>query len=704
MKPDETLFEPEKTTAFENCFIPLLEALKWRGNERTLKEALPHYSKVTTPGAFCDVMAHLNYESNTLQVDIEKLDKRLMPSLLVTETYDVMVLLGIEDGKLKIFDGITNKINYMDSHQASAVFHKATLYVFKRQIKGKEAKSGWLRDTFRNNRGLIINSIILSLVLNLLVLGVPLFVMAVYDRVISTSSYSLLNEFSIGMLITLIGIFLVYRTRAHHLAMIGARCDKALGDKIVSQLLYLAPMYTETATAGAQVARIKDFDRVREFISGPFLTTFFELPFIVIALVVIGLLSGLLVLIPIVLILVYVILMFIMLPRIRRTVRESAVNATTLQEFLLESIENLRVIKYTASVNRWSELFRNYSAKSNISGVRVAVYNAIDSSISEGLMIAAGMLMVAFGAVRAMTGDLTIGALLALMILIWRVLSPIRSIFNVLPRIIQILDSARQISRLMDLKPETEQAHRSARGKIDFHGDVSFQRVSIRYPAAYTPSLFGVSFNLTAGSLCGIVGRNGSGKSTVLKVLMGLYQPQAGAVLIDNSDIRQLNPIDLRNSLGYLPQRPELFYGTIAANLRLGDPTATDEDLYRAATDAGVIDDILRLPHKFNTLLTDQSTQQMASSFRQSLCLARAYLRSSKILLLDEPANTLDQGADQRFMKYIESLRGKVTVIMVTHRPSHLKLMDTIIFLDQGQVVVQGAPADILSKIPFDYL
>ncbi len=692
-------------TPFENCLEPLLLALKWNGKSRALKESLPHFNNIVSAEGFCDVLENLNFDSRKVEIKTKNLDPRLMPCLLITEDNKPIILLSQEDGEVAIFDGASNERKKVLQLDLLAFSKKVTLYTFKvKDNKSTDVKRSWLHKTLAKNKPLITNAVFLSIILNLLILATPLFVMAVYDRVIGVSSIFMLSEFVIGVFIALIGIFVIYRIRAEHLALVGARFDKAIGDKVFSRLLYLAPVYTESATAGSQVARLKDFDRVREFISGPLLSVFFEIPFIVIALVIIGILGGMLVLIPILMLAIFFLLGTILNAKNKPHMLASSKQSSELQEFLLESIKSMRALKYTAAVNTWESRYREMSAKSNLSTLKVSLFHAINTSISEFIMIAAGMAVLSFGALRVMHGELTVGAMIALMILVWRVLAPIKTIFNTLPKLQQLVNSSKQINNLMNLTPESEQSTKLKNDYVKFDGNINFNRVSMRYPSAYTPSLLNLAFEIDRGEIVGVVGRNGSGKSTLLKVLLGLYQPQAGNILIDNCDIRQLNPIELRLGMGYLPQVPELFYGSIAANLRLSDPTASDEQLYEAAKSAGILDKIMSFPDGFDTMINDQSSQRLASSFQQALCLARTYLRRAPILLLDEPGNTLDNNADQQLMNHINKLRGDTTVVMVTHRPSHLRNMDKILLLEQGQLMLQGPPDEVIPKIPKELL
>jgi ATP-binding cassette, subfamily C, bacterial LapB len=290
-----------------------------------------------------------------------------------------------------------------------------------------------------------------------------------------------------------------------------------------------------------------------------------------------------------------------------------------------------------------------------------------------------------------MNGDMTVGGLVASMILVWRVLAPLQTGFVSLTRVTQVRSSIAQINNLMNIKGEREQ-HTLVNPIKQIEGFVTFARVSIRYSPDSDPALVGISFELEPGEVICIVGGNGSGKSTVLKLLAGMYAPQAGSIRIDNMDIRQMDTVELRHAVAYVPQTVQFFYGTIAQNMRLAHPTATDADIYRACEMAGVLEDVLSLSQGsgkwkregFEVRIGDSSSGQMPTSLLQRLNLARGYLKKSPIMLFDEPGNGLDFASDQIFMKNVEKMRGETSILMVTHRPSHLRLADKILWLEYG--------------------
>ncbi|WP_423063768.1 ATP-binding cassette domain-containing protein [Candidiatus Paracoxiella cheracis] len=330
---------------------------------------------------------------------------------------------------------------------------------------------------------------------------------------------------------------------------------------------------------------------------------------------------------------------------------------------------------------------------------RNVILSGVNSAISDFVTIATGMLVLGFGAVRIIDGTLSVGAMLAIMILSWRILAPIKTVFNMYPRVIQMGNSLRQITKLMRIKSEVKSTDLGRSRLFGLRGEITFRQVSLRYPNAYQPALIGVDFNVKPGEQVAITGRNGSGKSSIFKLLLRMCQQQMGSVLIDQQDIRQFNEIELRSVIGYLPQVPELFYGTIADNIRLSSPGATDEDVEKVAARVGILDTIRTLPKGIHAHIRDFSTEKLSVGFQRSLCLARALLKQAPILLLDEPTSGLDEKANENLLHILENLRGKITVLIVTYRPSYMKLMDKVLVLDDGRLILQGPPNQVMPEI-----
>ena len=553
-------------------------------------------------------------------------------------------------------------------------------------------------------RPLIYQIFIVTLVMNVLSLATPLFVMGVYDKVVGSRSVPTLAMFFFGVLLAL-GADLVLRgIRAKILSHMGARLDNIIGTAVFQRILYLSPAFTERATLGAQVARIKDFESIREFFTGPLAVVIIELPFMLFYITVIGILGGVwLALVPIVSSAMFALLGALMFPIVKSMVTGVSKVASQRQEFLVETLSKMRSVKYIGAESVWLKRYRDMASKVAVDGFRASQVSGLINTLSHMLVVLSGLGTLGIGVITIFDGNMTVGALIACMILIWRVLSPLQTGFMTSGRLESIRSSIRQIDGLMNLKPERDPKEMVQSIKR-FKGRVTFSRVSLRYSADSDPALVGASFHAEPGEVVCVVGPNGSGKSTVVKLIAGLYQPQAGAVRIDNLDIRQLDPIELRHSVGYVPQVTNFFYGTIAQNLRLSHPLATDAELEWALDQAGGLEEVRALPRGIQTRIGDSNSDQMPTSFTQMLNLARGYVKRSPIMLFDEPVNGLDFDGDQRFIAAVDRMRGHSTVFIVTHRPSHLKIADRILLFEGGYLRLGGPADEVRAQVPMDML
>jgi ATP-binding cassette subfamily C protein/ATP-binding cassette subfamily C protein LapB len=398
-------------------------------------------------------------------------------------------------------------------------------------------------------------------------------------------------------------------------------------------------------------------------------------------------------------------------PLIRSSVAKAGRSSSRRQELVVETLNTMRAVKYCGAERTWLERYRALSAKAALSSFLAAQLSSLLQTGSHVLMTGSGIATIIFGVYRVVGGGMTVGELVATMILVWRVLSPLQSVFVSLTRLTQIKSSITQINNLMNLRGERE-AYSLVTPLKRFSGAITFNRVSLQYTPESDPALVGVSFDVSPGEIVAVVGGNGSGKSTILKIIAGIYNPQSGNVRIDNMDIRQMDVIERRHAVSYVPQTLQFFYGTIAQNLRLAHPVATEEDLRWACAQAGVLDDVMKLEQGsgkwrrsgFEVRIGDTGAAQMPVSLLQRLNLARGYLKRAPIMLFDEPGNGLDFPGDQRFMQTMEGLRGHATALIVTHRPSHLRIADKIVWLEAGHVRAFGPAAEMRKQLPKDLL
>jgi ABC-type bacteriocin/lantibiotic exporter with double-glycine peptidase domain len=310
-------------------------------------------------------------------------------------------------------------------------------------------------------------------------------------------------------------------------------------------------------------------------------------------------------------------------------------------------------------------------------------------TLAHALTILSAVAVIGFGVGMVWQGALTTGGLVATMILVWRVLSPFYSLCTMIPRLDQLRNSVRQVDRLMDLDSE-ETTQRNAARLSKIRGRVSFLNVGIRYSMDSDPLLAGLSFEAMPGDIVAVTGANGTGKTSILKMIKGMYTPQAGSIRIDGFDIRQLDPVDLRRRIAYIPQETSFFHGTIAENLRFANPLVTDREIVEALGQAGVGEDIRRLPKGLRTVI-GHGGMTLSSSLELRLAMVRAYLHDAPILLIDELPNSLLSEQAGAFMRdHLLRHKKERTVIMVTHREDFMALADTIVILRRNMPPQMG--------------
>ncbi|GAB4131105.1 MAG: type I secretion system permease/ATPase [Rhodothalassiaceae bacterium] len=681
---------------FAACLMTLLDARGWRGTERELAESLPHFANELGIESLRNVLAILGYRTVERTLDAgEMLDPRLFPCMFLDIDGRPSVIVCDPDGQMKRFDGARREWHDIDGMPGAGM--AILLARIDRDDMMDERQGKWTWRLVRRMRGQIAHLMGISFLLNSLSLAGPLFIMAVYDQVVPTGSVRILIALAAGLLLATLVEIGGRVWRAHLISWLGGRLEYLIALGVFRQILALPVSRTESAPLSGQIARIREFDGLREMFVGTLVSVLLDLPFLFIFLAVIAILGKWLVLIPLVMFALFGIAGALILPAMKRSVARTADERARQYRFLVEFVTNLRTIREAGGARIWLERFREISAATSISQYRNGQISFLLQTLAQAIMMASGAGAIIGGVFLVLSGGMSAGGLIAVMALIWRVLSPVNNLFLTLTKAEQIRNSIGQLDQLMQIKGEDS---RRLDGGIvrDFAGAVSFTRVSFRYQPAADPALLGISFRVMPGETVAIVGPNGSGKSSILRLVLGLYQPQAGQVAIDGIDLRQIDPAELRRRIAYVPQQVHIFHGTIAQNLRLSNPVADDEALIDACQKAGLWEDIARLPQQLETRFGDQTVFQLNAGFRQRLSLARAYLRDASIYLLDEPAQALDDAGDAAFLDMLESLRGRKTVLMVSHRPSHIRRADKVLRMEAGVLVEEGTPEQLFAR------
>lgn len=692
----ETAFK--EVSPFSACLLPLLRELGWNNYAKELIEALPHFSAQIDLIDLRNILATLGYESTPVETRISDLQKELYPALFISDNNRILLLQGLEEEKVFFYDPDS------DSYETTEELNlQGTAYLFTdnhahQGSNTPELSNDWFGNLLERFNMMIIHLLGMTFIINLVALLVPLFIMVIYDKVIGAKSAETLPFLITGAAILLTADLGLRYLRAKLLGVTAGRLDYLIGVETFKRMLYLPPLYTERSTVAAQLSRLKQFDSVRDFFTGPSAAIALELPFVILFLTVIGILGGVIALIPLAMVVGFIMLGLFWMPMLNSKIMRAGKARTNKQRIIMQTVAGRKEIKSIGGETVWWERFRENSGESVLSNYQTFLSNNVMNNLAQGMMTFTGVAVLGVGTMQVMAGDMSIGALIAIMALVWRVLSPLQSAFLSFSKFQQTIKAIRQINQLMKLKNERSSG-KSGLILEKLIGDIRIERVSFRYGPDRDPALLGVSFQIKPGEMVAISGNTGSGKSTLIKMIAGMYAPQAGSLQLDGMDLRQLNAMDLRRAIAYVPQQIHMFHGTIAQNIRLNNSLATDEQVHNAAAEAGVLDEIMALPEGFNTRIGDTTIDRMPPGFLRSLSMARAFVSPAKILLLDEPGASLDDESDRRFVEQLKKIKGSRSIIMVSHRPSHIRLADKAILLEQGAVIHAGSPDEVVSLL-----
>ncbi len=524
----------------------------------------------------------------------------------------------------------------------------------------------------------------------------PLFVMNVYDRVIPNNAVDTLWVLAIGILIAYLFDFLLRNLRSYFVDVAGRNADVVLSSRLVQKVLTMR-LDAKPESTGALVNNLREFESLREFFSSSTLLAFIDLPFLVVALLLLGYIGGPLVILPLCAIPVLIITGIVLQEAGKRTAEQGYKQNMQKNALLVELVNGLETLKACMAESRMLHLWEQVVGVSAKAGSVAKKYNNLAITISTLVTQAVSVGMVIWGVYRIADGTMTMGGLIGSNILVGRAMAPLMQIASLLTRLQNSRMSLQALDLLMQLPSEGQNDNEYVEfGKLD--ASFSFEDLAFAYPGAERLALTDISVFIKPGEKVGVVGRMGSGKSTLGKMLIGLYQPRDGAVKFGGVDIRQLAEADLRGRVGFLPQDVVLFYGTIRDNIALGDPTINDQMILRASTLAGVTEFIRSNPAGFGAQVGERG-MSLSGGQRQAVALARALVRDPDILILDEPTSNMDNASEQMIKNRLKAVMGNKTLVLITHRRSMLELVDRLIVMEGGRIIADGPKNEVLRRL-----
>lgn len=552
----------------------------------------------------------------------------------------------------------------------------------------------WRSAPMREVRAVLWQIGLASVVINLLALATPLFMMTVYNKVINHAALQTLDVLAIGM-VTLVAFELALRAlRGWVTAHTGARLEAAIGGDLVHHLLQLPYRFYEANPSASVMERVRQVDQLRQFLTG-------HLPLLIVDLGFVGLfLAVLLVITPTLgIVTAAAIPAFVLLSVLaqrrqdlhqRASFRAVGAKASALNEAVGQAL-TVKLLALEADMKRRFERHLLRSAWTGLQSGRVA---HIANSLGQALQHLTALVLVYLGARLIVVGDMTVGALVAASILSARTLAPMRQLALAWHQFQQARDAVGRLDEL--LAERGEASGRLAGAELTVKGRLRVEELTFRYPGATAPALDGVSFELAPGSMLGIAGAPGSGKSTLVRLLLGVEVPESGRVLLDDHDLAAVSPVSYRAQIGVVPQEIQLFTGTIAENIALGAADRTLARVVAAARFVGADEFIRRLPQGYETVLGERGTG-LSLGQRQLLAVARAIVRNPRMLVLDEATSALDTAAEAHLLANICRAGSGRTVLVVTHRSAVLAACDRVLLLERGRVAHAGTADEVLA-------
>ena len=557
-------------------------------------------------------------------------------------------------------------------------------------------KRSWFWGKMLSSWRIYRDVLVASFLINVMGLATPFFILNVYDRVIPNSAFETLWVLAIGIGIVYFFSLLMQSLRGYFVDLAGQKASLNMSAELMEKTLGMK-MSSRPESVGSYSNKIQQFDSIRDFITSFSITALIDMPFVVLALLVIWYLAGPIVFIHIIAI-CFLLLYSIVIHRPLKTAIENTYQATSKKNAILveglNGLENLKMLGAENKVQKdWEDsisLITRWGSRSRFLSTSV---NHIASFVQNGTVVA----VVIAGVYAISEGFLTQGGLIAIVILTRQAIAPMTQFVGLLARYHRARTAYQTLKKIM-MVPVERPSESTFLHRATLRGEIEFKNVSFKYPDQNAYALKDVSFSLKAGEHVGLIGSIGSGKSTLGKLLIGLYDPEEGMVTVDGTDTRQIDPNDLRYFIGCVPQDITLFRGSVRENIIMGHPDVDDEAILRAAQLSGVSEIVRKHSAGFDMPVGEQG-RSLSGGQRQTVALARAVLHDPPILILDEPSSSMDARTERRLCNNLKSILEGKTLLLVTHRASLLTLVDRVIVLDNGSIRADGPKDNILEAI-----
>jgi ATP-binding cassette, subfamily C, bacterial LapB len=671
-----------------------------------LTSGLPLQNGRLTPDLLSRAAARARIACKLNKTELSQIPNEFLPAMLLLEGERACLLLGwdAEKKNARVILPAVGEAEIQLTMEELASRYQGSVVVFKPKFRfdkrapvvGDVKLQHWFWGVLSENSQIYRDIMLAAFLINMFALAMPLFTMNVYDRIVPNKSVETLWMLAFGVSLIVIGDFILRTMRGYFLDCASQRVDIKLSSRIMERVLGVR-MENRPLSVGSFASNLRSFETVRDFITSATITTFIDIPFSIIFIAVMAWI-GWPMIIPVVLggifMLIYALSVQTKMHELSETMyRASAMRNATLIESLV-SLDTVKAMGIESTMqSRWE---RSTGFLSEVSGKLRLLSSTINNG-AMGLQQFITVTMLILGFYLVMHGDLTMGGLIACTMLASRALSPISQAAGLMTQYHNASTALTSLEGIMN-NPVERPEDAAFLSRTGFRGDIEFREVSFAYPESQVSALKQVSFKIQAGEHVAILGRMSSGKTTLHKLILGLYQPTSGAVLVDGIDIRQLDHAELRRNIGYVQQDTHLFFGTMKENIALASLRPDDASIIHAAK-VGGIDEFINMHPQGYDMAVGERGETLSGGQKQGVGIARAVINHPPIILLDEPTSAMDHSGEEVVKKRLKQEAAGKTLILISHRSSLFDMVDRIIVIDSGRIMADGPKSEIIEAL-----
>jgi ATP-binding cassette subfamily C protein LapB len=674
--------------------ILILREYGIRKSGAAVRNAVDISHKYVGPKEAVSSLSSLGFKASFGQLNIANLSEEFFPLIAFkTSGEAVVVFSGPVDSKISITNPISRKKEELSTAEFKSDFSQYAIIAKELNKREKEERSGhWFFSAFRKSKWIYVQVMIAAMVSNFLSLTTALFTMTVYDRVIPNGAFESLIALSIGVIIALAFDFLIKSLRASFVDTASKRADLEISRRLFERILTLTPTEQRQKT-GAMAGTIREFETLREFFNSSTLVILIDLPFVFFFIYVISLIAGPVSYVFLIAVPLVIVVGLSIQPFLARVTKGSVASGMNKQAVLVETLNGLETVNATGSGKLMRKRYEDALDNQADGGNKIRALSMFIVNFAASVQQYAQVAAIFFGVYLIVEGQITQGALIGAVILGGRTMGPLSQLANTLSRVNGAMTAYRNLSDLIG-KSFNSASNLSPISRSTLNGEIEFKNVSFKFEGSKQPTINNVSFKIPAGQKVALVGKMGSGKSTMSKLIAGMIEPTSGAILIDGIDVRQIDPADVRKNIGVMLQDSWLFSGTIRENIQMGFNEYDDEHMLGICKVAGVDDFVGSHPKGYDLEIRERGVG-LSGGQKQTINLARSLLHKPEILLLDEPTSSMDQSTEQKVIGSLHEFCKNKTMLIVTHRNPILAMVDRVFVMENGNIITDQTPEQL---------